>query len=162
MDVKASQWKYHLAAQGAELLSKGQNIQNVCGWYMFDSAKQQYKHHLNQTQQTADAIASHYQTHTNRKCSICSSPSTTVQLLALQDGTSTDLLSHEMYGPVYANPNSNSNQQEQECSLNNYNNNSMIVPSSKQKNRKKNESKNESYLAECQPVELSVVYLVYG
>ena len=57
---------------------------------------------LDNRQQTAATIASHYRTYINRKRSICTSPSTTVQLLALQDGTATDILLHPTHGPVYA------------------------------------------------------------
>ena len=40
--------------------------------------------------------------YTDRKRSICTSPSTTVQLITLQDGSSTHLLLHPTYGPVCA------------------------------------------------------------
>ena len=53
-------------------------------------------------QRTADAISAHRRTYTNRKRYICASPSTTVQLVALQDGSSTDLLLHPTHGSVYA------------------------------------------------------------
>lgn len=57
---------------------------------------------LQHRQHAADNIAKHHRTYINRKRSICTSPSTTVQLVALQDGSATDVLSHPTYGPVYA------------------------------------------------------------
>ena len=47
-------------------------------------------------------MSAHHRQYTGRKRSICTSPSTTVQLIALQDGSSTDILLHPTYGPVYA------------------------------------------------------------
>jgi hypothetical protein len=53
-------------------------------------------------QHTVDSISVNHRLYTDRKRSICTSPSTRVQLIALQDGSSTDILLHPTYGPVYA------------------------------------------------------------
>jgi hypothetical protein len=53
-------------------------------------------------QHTVHSISAHHRLYTDRKRSICNSPSTKVQLLALEDGSSTELLLHPTCDPVYA------------------------------------------------------------
>ena len=53
-------------------------------------------------QHTVDSISAHHRLYTDRKRSICNSPSTKIQLLALEDGSSTELLLHPTCDPVYA------------------------------------------------------------
>ena len=77
---------------GSHLTSLTDEVQSVA------SHTTNSQHHQN----TVDSISAHHRQYTDRKRSICTSPSTTVQLIALQDGSSTDLLLHPTYGPVYA------------------------------------------------------------
>ena len=50
----------------------------------------------------ADDIQRHKQSYHERKMHICESPSTSINLLALQDGSATTILSHQTLGSVYA------------------------------------------------------------
>ena len=77
---------------GSHLTSLTDKVQSVA------SHTPNSQHH----QHTVESMSAHHRQYTGRKRSICTSPSTTVQLIALQDGSSTDILLHPTYGPVYA------------------------------------------------------------